>query len=233
VVEGGGFGADEFGVQAELMPYNGPRPSEARRFAPWVVLASGLLAFSHIAQAFLNLIERHYQQQVVAGHPPEQSTIQDTISLIRGIGHVTTALSIAFLVTALLWASKRRNRARLAQFGETAVEPNLWNVSRLVYVMFWGALALSLVLSTWAKSGMHSPFRPSDFVHYRTALSGSNAMRAAMWVCYVVLVVKATKLQDRREALAPPPPPPALPPMPVPVESATAPPAMWPPPPPR
>ena len=212
------------------MPYTGPRPSEARRFAPWVVLTTGLLAFGNVAQAFLNLVERRYQQQVVAGHPPELSTIQDTVSLIRNIGHVLVVLSIAFLVTAVLWASRRRNRARLAQFGESAVEPNLWNVSHVVYVTFWASLALSLVLSAWAKSGMHVPLRPSDFVHYRTALTGSNAMRAVTWICYVVLVVKATKLQDRREALAPPPPPP--PPSMAPV-GATAPPAMWPPPPPR
>jgi hypothetical protein len=144
---------------------------------------------------------------VQAGHPPELSTIQDTVSVIRGIGHVSVVLSIAFLVTAVLWANKRRNRARLAQFGETAVEPNLWNVSHVVYVIFWASLALSFALSTWAKSGMHVPLRASDFVHYRTALAGSNAMRAATWICYVVLVVKATKLQDRREGLAPPPPP--------------------------
>jgi hypothetical protein len=216
-------------MQPELMPYTGPRPSEARRFAPWVVLTSGLLAFANVVQAFLNLVERHYQQQVVSGRPPELSTIQDTVSLIRGIGQVMVALSIAFLVTALLWASRRRNRTRLAQFGESAVEPSLWNVSHAVYVVFWASLALSLVFSTWAKSGMYVPPRATDFVHYRTALAGSNAMRAVTWISYIVLVVKATKLQDRRETLAPPPPPPP----PIAAAGSTAPPAMWPPPPPH
>jgi hypothetical protein len=193
------------------------------------VLTSGLLAFANVAQAFLNVVERHYQQQVVAGRPPEPSTTQDTVGLIRGIGHASVVLSIAFLVTVLLWASKRRDRARLAQLGEAGVEPNLWNVSRVVYILFWASLALSVALSTWAKSGLHVPLRATDFVQYRAALAGSNAMRAVMWICYVVLVVKATKLQDRREALAP------LPPLPPPMApaAATAPPAMWPPPPPH
>src|SRR5262245_38556349 len=112
--------AGNFGLV--ITPYSGPRPSPARRWAPFVILAAVALAFVNAVLLVLNLIERHYQQQRGGGQYVSQSTIHDTVSLIRTVSRLSIAIDVAFLVVAIVWATKRRTRSRLAMGGEASVE---------------------------------------------------------------------------------------------------------------
>ena len=179
--------------------YSGPRPSRARRWAPWVVAVSAGLALCNVAMLVLNLVERGYQQQRISGSPPPSECIRETLDSLHTIGNVSSVAALAFLVLGVTWSAKRRTRARVAEEGETGVEPRLRSVNPSVYWTFWAALAASFALALVARSKVHVGMTAEDFVGYRSYLAATNGARAVMWASWVALVIFATRLQDRRE----------------------------------
>jgi hypothetical protein len=158
-----------------------------------------LVALNFVAMA-LNLGERRLQQQAETG-VPQVTKIHDFLSALRLVGLVSAIVAVAFLVVEVGWSIKRRTRRRVAQDGESGVEPLLWNVSHGAYSLYWLTLVASFGLATFARGSLHVGMKRSDFVDYRTYLAAGNALRAVMWGCWVVLVRKSTVIQDRRESL--------------------------------
>jgi hypothetical protein len=148
----------------------------------------------------LNLGERRLQHQAETG-VPRVTRIQDLLSALRLVGYVSVIAAIAFLVVGVGWSIKRRTRKRVAQDGESGVEPLLWNVSHGAYALYCLTLAASFGTTALAHGSLHGGMKRSDFVDYRTYLAAGNALRAVMWGCWVVLVRKSTVIQDRRESL--------------------------------
>ena len=137
---------------AVLTPYSGPRPSPARVWTPWVLVTASLCGIGNLALLVLNLVERHYQQQRLAGHSPSVARIRDTLSLIHTLATLTLVASIAFLVVGVTWELKRRTRARVARDGETGVEPSLRSVSPTAFWTFWIAFGASFLANEHATS---------------------------------------------------------------------------------
>jgi hypothetical protein len=189
-------------VATATSSYTGPRPSPARVWAPWVVVTSSVTAALAATQCWLNLVERHYQQRRLTLSPPSAAQIRHTIDLIHTMRGLSTLSSTAFLVVAVVWSFKRRPRARLKAEGETSVEAALWRVNPIVYGVFWAALAIGLLASLAAGSAVHPGMTIGDFTSYRTRLAFSAGARTVMWLCWIPLVVTATKAQARREATA-------------------------------
>jgi hypothetical protein len=93
---------------------------------------------------------------------------------------------------------------RVTLNGEVGVEARLRGVQPFVYWTVWALVGLSAVSSLRAKSSVHPVMTVDDFISYRTFLAVSFAGRAIMWTCWIALVVGATRLQDRREAVPQP-----------------------------
>jgi hypothetical protein len=180
--------------------YTGPRPSPARRWAPWVIVASAVLAVANVVMLVLNLIERGYQEQRESGVPPVTTHIRETLDSLHSIGVFSSVLAFAFLILAVTWSMKRRTKVRLARYGEEGVEATLRSVQPTLYWTLWCALGASLVLTLLAQSVVHVGMTVHEFVEYRGYLAAANGTRAVMWGSVIALVVCATRLQDRREA---------------------------------
>jgi hypothetical protein len=180
--------------------YIGPRPSPARVWAPFVVVLCAVLALGNVLMLALNLVERGYQEQRASGVAPALSHIRETLDSLHTIGEFTSWLSLAFVVVAVIWSVKRRTKTRLAADGERGVEAHLRSVNPALYILFWCALGASFLLTIQGRSVVHVGMTPADFVDYRTYLAAANAARAVMWGSLAVLVVLATRRQDRREA---------------------------------
>jgi hypothetical protein len=177
----------------------------------------------------LNLTERHYQQQRAAGEFVSASSIHDTVSLIRTISTLTLILDGVWLILVIVWSNKRRTRARLAMGGEASVESQLRLIARPLYIAGLAAALLSLLVTQAASSAARHATTANDFVHYRTDLAWSHALRIFMWITYALVVIKSTRFQDRREAMGVPAPPP--PPSHAPAPAPFTPPPVWQPPP--
>jgi uncharacterized protein DUF2510 len=182
--------------------YTGPRPSPARAWAPWVVVTSSVTAALAAAQCVLNLVERHYQQRRLSASPPSAAQIRHTLDLIQTTRTLSLLSATAFLVVAVVWSFKRRPRARLKAEGESSVEAALWRVAPIVYAVFWAALVIGVIASLSASSAVHPGMTIGEFTSYRTRLALSAGARTIMWLCWIPLVVMATKAQARREASA-------------------------------
>src|SRR5207245_631933 len=68
------------GMAIEAWAYWGPRPSPARRWAPWLIVAAAVTVTCDVIRVVLNLVERHYQQQIAAGHSPNRATVRHVLS---------------------------------------------------------------------------------------------------------------------------------------------------------
>ena len=184
---------------AAVLPYSGPRPSPARAWALWVLVTAAACGLGNAALLVLNLVERHYQQQRLAGHAPSVTRIRDTLSMIHTFANLTLIAALAFGVLAIFWERKRRPRKRVARDGESGVEPPLRTVLPPVYWTFWVAIGASFVVNTVARSHIHDGSTIDDIISYRTYLAVGHGIRILMWTCVFVLVLTATALQDRRE----------------------------------
>jgi hypothetical protein len=184
----------------KTVPYSGPIPSPASGLARWAMIVSGFAALGNAVQLFLNLVERHLQQNVVAGTPPPTWRIRETLTRLQTADRLTFLAAAAYLVVGLTWARRRRPRARLRQEGEYAVEPRLWTVAPAPYVATLGLVLLSIVTAFLARSALHASVTHQDIVAYRTYRAMANLFRALMWTSWVGVIVGATKAQDRREA---------------------------------
>jgi len=187
-------------TDAEPGTYTGPTPSPARAWAPWVVIASGVAAIANAVVFVLNLVERHDQQQRLTSDPPSAQDIRSTMDSIRTFSMVALIAAAAFLVVGIIWSMRRRPRDRLHLEGESAVEPALRRVLPFPYWAMWTALVISFVVSFSAGEALHAGMTAQDFVDYRTLLAVGAGFRALVWICWVILVVAATRTQSRREA---------------------------------
>ena len=195
------------------MPYTGPRPSPARRWAPVLEVVVGAVVLANVILFVLNLIERHNLTRARAGRPVSHAFFEDTLSTINALNRIVLVLMLAFLALDIVWVNRRRGPGRRREFGETGVEPPLNVVSSTLWAVFWGAFVGSIVAFAIARANSHAPMSIDDFIAYRTWIAIAAAFRAATWSFYLALVVAATRMQDRREdASAPPAPAPPLPP---------------------
>src|SRR5262249_8757244 len=115
------------------VPYSGPRPSKARRWAPWVVIGFALVSFGNAVQAVLNLVERGYQQDLAAGKHVDPSSVHDTVKTIQSVGRLTALAAFIAVPVFLVWVYKRRSRKLLRLGGEFATQPRLSVVWPRVY----------------------------------------------------------------------------------------------------
>jgi len=198
------------GAAGMVTSYTGPRPSPARVWAPWVILAAAACALGNLVQCALNLTERHYQQRRLTANPPSPDRIRHTISLIHTFSSVTLIGALVFLVVGTTWSVKRRTRARVSQDGEAGVEPRLRDIQPALYWTVWVLIGVSLLITLTAHSLVHPGMTVQNFVTYRTYLAAGNVTRAILWSCWIATVVLATQAQDRREALPYVEPPPAV-----------------------
>jgi hypothetical protein len=187
-----------------MVPYFGPRPSPARRVAPWVIAGAVALALSNLALLVLNLIERRLQQRRTSVHPASPKQIHDTLTRIHTVSGVATAVVVAYAVVAVIWEVKRRSRARVAQYGEAGVEARLRVVWRRGYAVFIAMIAGSILLSFLTTQVRHSATTIDDIVRYRSYVAAGHAVRIVMWIWLVVLVDRSTQYQERREAASAP-----------------------------
>jgi hypothetical protein len=165
-------------------PHTAVGAPKSRSWASLVIVTATAAAAGNAAQCLVNLVERHYQEQAAAGHRPPADTIRDALDALHVLGTLTLVATLVFFVAACVWSSKRRQRGAV----------RLRNVCPPVYWLFWGAALSSLVASTVGKSLVHSGMTATDFVHYRTYLAASNAARCVMWLSWVPLVMRASKL---------------------------------------
>ena len=182
-----------------IAAYTGPRPSPGKRWAPVLVVAMAAAVLTNAVLLGLNLIERHNLERIKAGHPVSTTFFDDTLSTLNAANRISLVISIAVIVAAIVWATKRRSPGRRREEGETAVEPALIAVSRALYTAFWVALALTLFCSEGARSARHTGMTINDLIGYRTYIAASDLFRIGMWGSYAALVLKATRLQDQRE----------------------------------
>src|SRR3954468_3966169 len=120
-----------------FVPYFGPRPAPARRWAPWGIPTSASLALANAALFLLNRIERDLQQHRTSRTPPSAAEVHDTLVRIQRVSQLVILLTIVFLVVTIGWEIKRRSRTRVALHGETGVEARLRTVWRTGYSFFW------------------------------------------------------------------------------------------------
>jgi hypothetical protein len=182
-----------------IASYTGPRPSPGKRWAPVLVVAMAAAVLTNTVLLGLNVVERHNLQRIKAGHPVSSAFFEDTLSTLNAANRISLVISIAVVVAAIVWATKRRSPGRRREEGEAAVEPALIAVSRVLYTAFWVALAIALFSSEGATSARHTGMTIDDLIGYRTYIAAADLFRAAMWGSYAALVLKATRLQDRRE----------------------------------
>jgi hypothetical protein len=109
---------------------------------------------------------------------------------------------LVFVVIATIWSIVRRSRARVRVEGEHGVEPSLAEVSPIAYRGAIVALAAVVLLGTIASNTVHAGSSSTDFARYRGYLALRAAIGVVMWVCWVKVVVTATRLQERREVYA-------------------------------
>jgi hypothetical protein len=190
-----------------MTAYTGPRPSPAKRWAPALVTLMAIDAVANVVAFGLNLVERHNLERAKSGNPVSRAFLDDTLSTIRALGRISLVVTIGVAIVGVVWSHKRRAPSRKNLGGESAVEPSLHNVSRALNTTFWVMLALAFLATRIAASTQHLGMTADDFIRYRTYLAASDLFRAVMWGSFAALVVKANKLQERRE-LAPPLPPP-------------------------
>ena len=184
-------------------PYAGPRPSPARRWAPWVMTGGVLFAVADGITAVMNLRERQLQQQRLSGHPPQGYQVHDVLSVITAASRIRLVLVVAVAVVTIGWARARRNRARLQTDGEAGVEPRLFQVVPKLYGAYLLLVVVALVMNSVTSSAVHSATTVSDIVAYRTDFAVADGLRCAMWVVFVVMVSRVTRLQDAREREGP------------------------------
>lgn len=197
------------------VPYTGPRPSPARRWAPALEAVLGAAVITNVLLFVLNLVERHNLARAKALHPVSRAFFDDTLSTLTALNRIILVVMIAFIVLDIVWVNRRRGSKRRSELGDAGVEPALSVVSRRLWGTFWATFAVSIVAFAIARSSNHIGMTIDDFIKYRTWLAIAALCRAATWGCYLALVVAATRLQHRREAAgmgaapAPPVPPPA------------------------
>ena len=181
-------------------PYQGPRPSPARRWAYPLVAFLAVQIICNATLCFLNLRERHNQQLRLTSTPPSASSVNDTLDSIRSIGRISQVAGIATTVLLIVWILQRRSRSRRQMFGESSVEPSLWRATpRPLLITIWASWALALGLGIAASSSEHLHMLVRDFVHYRALLAGGDAARVVYVTALGVLVILMTRRQDQRE----------------------------------
>lgn len=185
---------------SSLQPYQGPRPSPARRWAYPLVAFLAVQIICNATLCFLNLRERHNQQLRLTSTPPSASSVNDTLDSIRSIGRISQVAGIVTTVLLIVWILQRRSRSRRQMFGESSVEPSLWRATpRPLLIIIWAAWALALGLGVAASSSEHLHMLVRDFVHYRALLAGGDAARVVYLTALAILVVLMTRRQDQRE----------------------------------
>lgn len=152
-------------------------------------------------QFVFNLRERSLLEQRKAGTLVSAARIREAVATIHDVSNFTLGAAVAFAVVGFTWSIKRRTRSRVARYGEAGVERRLRTVWPVVYWTFWVALGVSLMATLSASSKNHIEMTVDDFISYRGSLATSSAARTLMWACWIPLVARATKLQDRREAM--------------------------------
>ena len=177
-------------------PYQGPRPSPARR---WVYALVPCVAVALICSAtlcVLNLRERHYQQLRLTSTPPSASSVTDTLDSIRSIGRISEVAGIATTVLLFIWILQRRSRSRRQVFGESSVEPSLWRATpRPLLIIIWASWAIAIGFGVAASSSDHVHMLIRDFVHFRTLVAAGDAARVVYLTAIAILVILMTRRQ--------------------------------------
>ncbi len=181
--------------------YTGPRPSPARGWAKWLVGACAGVVVSNLVSLVLTLIERHHLQQRLAGGGPSAATFRRTLSAITAVSRVAGAFGVAVFIVWLCWLIARRPKERRTT-GESAVELPLHRIMVRTFWAFWSLWAIGFVFAISSRSLVHSNMTTQDYIDYRTHLAVGHLFAMAVYSCLIVLVVGATRFQDRREAAA-------------------------------
>jgi hypothetical protein len=192
--------AIETPVVSSPPPYQGPRPSPARRWAYALVAFAAVAMICNAALCFFNLRERHYQQLRLTTTAPSAASIHDTLDSIRSIGRIGNVAGIATTVLVIIWILQRRARSRRQMFGESSVEPSLWRATpRPLLIIIWASWALAIGFGMAASSSVHAHMLVRDFVHDRSLVAAGDAARVVYLTAIVILVILMTRRQDRRE----------------------------------
>jgi hypothetical protein len=180
--------------------YTGPRPSPARRWAPWVIATSVGLALCSAVLLVLNLVERDLLDQVASGESSPRSQMHSVLSVIGTTTTVLRVMIVPALIVSVGWAVSRRTRARVSRGGEPSVEPHLLRVWPLGYRVAVATTVLIVLGALRARAIRSSATSAADFVEYRTFLAVVYGLLIVSCVLQVLLVLRATSLQDQREA---------------------------------
>ena len=181
--------------------YTGPIPSPAKSWALWVIVTTAVAAIGNAVVVVLNLMERHNPATAVERAPAvARARAPDDPHNIHIVGRFDLVVASIFLVVTIIWANKRRPRARLRQFGETAVEPSLYKVIPAVYVALFVALGVALLFTSLASGEIHTP-TTTPGVHHLPRRSRDQC-GADDLVGVLDATCGATQLQGQREAEA-------------------------------
>ena len=181
--------------------YTGPRPSPARVWAKWLIAACAAVVVGNLVALVLTLIERHHLQERLAGNGPSAATFRDTISAINAVSRIAGGFWLALFVLWLGWLFKRRPKERRTS-GESAVEPPLHRIMPRTFWAYWALWAVAIIYGISTRSLVHSDMTTQDYIDYRTHLAVGHLFAIVGYTCLIVLVVGATRIQDRREAAA-------------------------------
>ncbi|HEY1738115.1 MAG TPA: hypothetical protein VGI86_05365, partial [Acidimicrobiia bacterium] len=184
--------------------YLGPRPSPARRWAPWVVLGALLTVVADLVAMSFELVERHWQQRLAARNSVSSATIRSAVAHIQDAHNVAVGTAIVTLALWLVWATRRRSRKRVAAHGEVGVERPLrevvpWAVGLVVLTVLASVVCTHIGLGELPPSGRTA----ADFASYRGWRAASWCCAAATYAALASVVVTATRGQARREAADP------------------------------
>jgi multisubunit Na+/H+ antiporter MnhB subunit len=184
----------------EIVPYTGPRPSPARRWAPMLMVAIVVAVLGSAALLVTHLIERSELQRLKSGHSISRTFIDNHDSFNTLVSRITTAATVVLAVLAFVWTYNRRSSKRLTADGESGVEPPVRSVSSALFMAFWVFVGLAVVSTRIASSYHHTATSISEFIDSRGYLALADLFRVGVWTSFLLIVIKATRQQDEREA---------------------------------